>query len=126
MRELTFAKRLYKHFGDELEAGALQGPAIGPSIILRCSEEVFKAHRLLYHPTLGLRVIHKKKKMFGGGLIFFITLKPRVFLHLRRSHPGIVICISDPANANYYTNALLLLVLHRRSLSHSSVLPHSA
>ena len=27
----------------------------------------FKAHRLLYHPTLGLRVI-KKKKVEGAGL----------------------------------------------------------
>jgi len=25
---------------------------------------VFKAHRLLYHPTLGLRVMKKKKKEF--------------------------------------------------------------
>ena len=30
---------------------------------------VFKAHRLLYHSTLGLRVIKKKKRMasFGGA-----------------------------------------------------------
>jgi len=29
----------------------------------------FKAHRLLYHSTLGLRVIEKKKRVgsFGGG-----------------------------------------------------------
>jgi len=28
---------------------------------------VFKAHRLLYHSTLGLRVIKKKKRRKGGG-----------------------------------------------------------
>ena len=29
---------------------------------------VFKAHRLLYHSTLGLRVIKKKKKRFMVGV----------------------------------------------------------
>ena len=28
---------------------------------------VFKAHRLVYHSTLGLRVIKKKKKVEGSG-----------------------------------------------------------
>ena len=55
---------------------------------------VFKAHRLLHHSTLGLRVIKKKKKKVAGLAIqlaarnqpsvgceiflFFINLKPRV------------------------------------------------
>jgi len=38
---------------------------------------VFKAHRLLYHSTLGLRVIKKKKKKDGG-----CTLSARRGLHL--------------------------------------------
>ena len=29
---------------------------------------MFKAHRLLYHSTLGLRVIKKKKEVWGSGL----------------------------------------------------------
>jgi len=29
---------------------------------------VFKAHRLLYHSALGLRVINKKKEGWGQGL----------------------------------------------------------
>ena len=50
-------------FGVEgLAAGASTGS---------CSDEAsFKAHRLLYHSTLGLRVIKKKKKACsteGGG-----------------------------------------------------------
>jgi len=36
----------------------------------------FKAHRLLYHGTLGVRVI--KKKIPRGPIFFFITLKPRI------------------------------------------------
>ena len=32
----------------------------------RGAELVFKAHRLLYHSTLGLRVIKKRRRMAGG------------------------------------------------------------
>ena len=32
---------------------------------------VFKAHRLLYHSTLGWRVIKKKKKIWGLGFGFW-------------------------------------------------------
>ena len=55
-------------------------------------EDLVKAHRLLYHSTLGLRVITKKKKkglcltifmrasfqISWRGFFFFITLTPRV------------------------------------------------
>ena len=30
---------------------------------------VFKAHGLLYHSTLGLRVVHKKKMMIEGAAV---------------------------------------------------------
>ena len=68
----------------------LETPSISDSRL------VFKAHRLLYHSTLGLRVIKKKKKKVQGlgyrvcgvgqgqmvemqiTLLFFITLEPRV------------------------------------------------
>ena len=41
---------------------------------------VFKAHRLLYHSTLGSRVIKKKKK---SSYFLFMTLKSRtVYLHI--------------------------------------------
>jgi len=33
---------------------------------------VFKAHRLLYHSTLGLRVIKKTRRQAGGWLVAFI------------------------------------------------------
>jgi len=55
--------------------------------MLRVGGLVIKAHRLLYHSTLGLRVIKKKnKKRVGFRLVpqpppltlFFITLGPRV------------------------------------------------
>jgi len=40
---------------------------------------VFKAHRLLYHSTLGLRVIKKKKKDAArdvGGAAFLLPYPP--------------------------------------------------
>jgi len=46
---------------------------------MKSSGKVCKAHRLVYHSTLGLRVIKKKRKLRQGReLFFFITLNPRV------------------------------------------------
>jgi len=57
---------------EELEGSLVPLPAVEPTYVhLRFRGGlVFKAHRLLYHSTLGLRVIKKKQKMYtwyGGN-----------------------------------------------------------
>ena len=54
-----------------LQRGPLSGTVLSLRTILRRNVKrfpgglVFKAHRLLYHSTLGLRLIKKKKKTTG-------------------------------------------------------------
>ena len=52
---------------------------------------VSKAYRLLYHSTLGLRVIEKKRKdnLFGGGVARLARLQ-RVFIILKNSQGPIL------------------------------------
>ena len=47
---------------------------------------VFKAHKLLYHSTLGLRVIKKKIVFKAHRLVYHSTLGLRVIKKKRRVH----------------------------------------
>ena len=49
---------------------------------------VFQTHRLLYHSTLGLRVIRKKKKKGKEGLQAPARLLKMLYLSLRGRHIG--------------------------------------
>jgi len=45
---------------------------------------VFKAHRILYHSTLGLRVIEKKKTLRAGSLCVARVLLAQALVLLQR------------------------------------------
>ena len=61
---------------------------------------VFKAHRLLYHSTLGLRVIEKKKWLRGLNKFNRVSIQPeydlatKIILLLRVSSHCVVIFVS--------------------------------
>ena len=52
--------------GGSYERGTLVTPATVQEMLAR-AELVFKAHKLVYHSTLGCRVIKKKKKDLAAG-----------------------------------------------------------
>ena len=54
---------------------------------------MFKAHRLLYHSTLGLRVIKKKKDLAVEGKVPNEDAEPRRVLVPPRCHVYLVECL---------------------------------
>ena len=66
---------------------------------------MFKAHRWLYHSTLGSRVIKKKRKKKTRSEPDVGGVAARTELN-----PGETLFRPESGNENYYTNVLILLV----------------